>query len=368
MVSLALGGAAGFFVGLRKRGEARSFSPPPAAASVTSEPTPRSIGVPVTSTALTTPLATRLREALTQPDEFSRGAAWQSLLDEMTAEEARDVRAIFRECDKEGRWFPREFEAFWLKWGEVSGLAAMDELQGDPTLRHTTHLYARVAEGWARRDASSVKAWLAANQETALNPEHIQKGLVLGLASTTLTAATDYVTSLGPSANSDHLASEIAWTAVYQRGLPAAQEWLKNLWASPQSADLPLQRATRALAEASLRGGPESLDAFVKSIPRAAGLQQMIPEVVERWAGGNGMSVLECVDSLPPEYFNEHAVNRLLENWNVKDLDAMGLWLRENRDFRFYNLAAERYAQTLDDVDPAAARQWRDSLKENQPR
>ena len=286
----------------------------------------------------------------------------------MTAEEALGVRNIFRECDKEGRWFPREFEAFWLKWGEVSGLAAMNELQGDPTLRHTTHLYARVAEGWARRDAASVKAWLADNQETALNPQHIEKGLVLGMASTALTAATNYVTSLGPSAHSDHLASEIAWAAVYQQGLPAAQEWLKNLWASPQAADLPLQRATRALAEASLRGGPESLDAFVQSIPHAAGLQQMIPEVVERWAGGNGMSVLECVDSLPPEYFNEQAVNRLLENWNVEDLDAMGLWLRENRDFRFYHLAAERYAQTLDNVNPAAASQWRESLKEKQPR
>jgi hypothetical protein len=82
-------------------------------------------------------------------------------------------------------------------------------------------------------------------------------------------------------------------------------------------------------------------------------------------AGGGDLRWLNQLAAISE---SPHAVNRLLENWNVKDLDAMGLWLRENRDFRFYNLAAERYAQTLDDVDPAAARQWRDSLKENQPR
>ncbi|HEX2746402.1 MAG TPA: hypothetical protein VHM91_00275, partial [Verrucomicrobiales bacterium] len=72
-----------------------------------------------------TRLLSALRVSLEDNSEFRRKARWGYFLDAMRPEDAPAVRGILREMERQGRTFVDERDAFWARWGELDGKAAI---------------------------------------------------------------------------------------------------------------------------------------------------------------------------------------------------------------------------------------------------
>jgi hypothetical protein len=134
-------------------------------------------------------LVSRVWGAMIINDENARHAEWLSLLPTITAGNAEEVRELFRDAMTQGRRVDLEWTAFWRRWGEVDGGAAIAHVHTKERAEDQSALAEMVLRGWVKARPEAARGWLAANTTEPLYDAAV-RGYVDGLASRDLTRAT----------------------------------------------------------------------------------------------------------------------------------------------------------------------------------
>jgi hypothetical protein len=310
-------------------------------------------------------LRKKLWDTLYEPDEFLRRSRFLSLLALMRPEDAPAVEQIFYDADKEGRTYFSLFSSFWGQWGKLDGGKAMKQLQADHHLRHIDSLFTDVGRGWARTSAAEAKKWLEDHRNDANKWEAIQEGVWQGEIEKDPTGIVETLIKTLPAPEASRRIGDVAWNLINTRGVQAATQWLAQQSGRDDIPSGLMKTAVNAVAQATTRAGPQPLADFIESRPDSAELRQQVQRFVDVWVGDNAMSRLSYIAVLPENYYSPEAVNQALSAFDdAREPDALGLWLKEHKDARFYDDAALRYVRSLREVDPAAAKAWTETIKD----
>ncbi len=195
----------------------------------------------------------RFWTTLTMPDEHARFAAWIAQLQEMNAANALEVRGLFLKMDKQGRWFIPEWDAFWPRWGEVDGPAALKNL--DETIGmegYRPSVAEKILRGWSKTNPAAARAWVEANASSPLFDGAL-RGYLDGLGRTNLEKATQDALSLGKGRLLTGAMEVLAEQALQQRQMGGLLDWWRSLPEDP-SADGARYAATSAIYTRMQRG------------------------------------------------------------------------------------------------------------------
>ena len=181
-------------------------------------------------------ISARFWATLTNPDDAQRQAEWIGLLANLRADNAMEVRELFRKMDRQGRWFIPEWDAFWPRWGEVDPSGALAHIPTIPEFLQPS-LAEKVLRGWGGKDAAGARSWLTANMSSPLYGEAL-RGYLDGLARTNLEAATRDAALLGKDQNAVRLTEVLTDQALRQRQLGGMVDWWRTLPDDPADGSL----------------------------------------------------------------------------------------------------------------------------------
>lgn len=307
-------------------------------------------------------LIDKLNAVLNIGEDSIRVPRWQALVSAMRPEDAAAVRDIFRENDKEGRYWPDEFHAFWKQWGTIDGEAAAHSIVY--TDKHPTELRNLMA-GWDRTDPAAALSWVRQHAE-GLDMKDAITGLVKGAGDQRAADAEAFVLANQDDPLIRDLYPQVAWMKVYQEGLSSAKPWFEKL-AVGNAPDTFKQASLQTLVGMmSERTGNASAAALASQYVSEPWLPADAGRVLgQQWAATDpiaGISELQTIAS--PEARNT-ASSRLAKDWASRDAEGLSVWLTSNSGNPFFDDLALGLVHEIGSSDPEAAKAWAGQIQNN---
>jgi hypothetical protein len=305
-----------------------------------------------------------LRACLDGNSEFRRLGRWGQFLEAMRAEDAPAVRGILREMESHGRTYTHERDAFWARWGEVAGEAAIKAVNAEgapePLLRRL------ILNGWARADAAGAVAWLEKSDENMPARKAMFDGLALGLSQTDPSQALDFVRKQTDPKMQEHLAYESIWGVIYTKGQKDAETWLDQLAAGPETRPETTRSVLSALLTSKLRGEPEDFMQYVNSHRDESWFDQnAVKSAWQKMASqGSPEKLLNAAGLLPEDEFRNSITGMAVSRFMSSDHNTVGNWLTAHRDSPLYDQVTSTYAMSVKDLDASAAATWAGTIKD----
>lgn len=313
-------------------------------------------------------LIERFWTTLTIGDDRERQAAWFTMLSNLTSANAADVRELFRKMDAQGRWFVPEWDAFWLRWGEVDALAALENIPASGSADYQPKLAEKILKGWAAKDPSGARSWLTANTASPWYNGALQ-GYLSGLARIDLDRATQDALTLAQGRSVDGLSEMLTEQVLKQRQLTGMLDWWRSLPQDTSDTSLRRQAIGDVYQRLQVASDPRTGDwlAELAGTPfrpddeigqHAAGIARKDPAEAVTW-----------VASLPPSPSDGHytGIGRTINALAQKDSAGLETWLTKLPQSPLRDQALVAYSRYLDEHSEAeAAQRWRSQVENQQ--
>jgi hypothetical protein len=264
---------------------------------------------------------------LTIGDDRERQAAWLAVLPKLSADNALEVRELFRKMDKQGRWFIPEWNAFWLRWGEVDGAAALEHVKTINMKDYEPALAERVLKGWATKDSAGARSWLQANTASPWYDGAL-RGYLDGLARIDLDGATRDAVTLGKGRDMNRIAEVLTEQALQQRQLGGMLEWWRALPDDTSEGSARRKAISHVYQRLQIANDARTSEWLAELAGTPYRPEVLIGNHGEKIAGRDPAGALNWIASLPPTpndgYFTGltqtiHAIAKrdpaFVENW-----------------------------------------------------
>lgn len=302
----------------------------PADRSSGSRPTPQGAGLTAAAAgpASSDALISRVAEVMTMGADFRREREFYKLLDEMKPSDAIAVRKLLARTMDQGVLYESLWAAFWTRWGELDGAAAMEYILSTQTHGAVPKDIRRVMRGWGASNPEQAAAWAEANQGKYLRDELV--GLTDGYASVDLAGATAMALQAAPEgdANLGALMEVLAEQANRQGRTAGVTAWFDQL---PQGTTEGARG--KALDHVYWR----LLSADVEKAKDWVRLQSTQPWRSDRVVGELAGKIAEkdpaaaaaWLESVPasPQDGKHPGLDSVLRSWIAKDRDAAQKWV-----------------------------------------
>jgi len=272
----------------------------------------------------------------------------------MRVEDVAAVRDIFRQNDKEGRWWPDEFRVFWQQWGAVDGKAAATALSGDD--RHPEQTGALMS-GWGRSDPQAALAWVRANPGK-FNMQDALRGIVYGAGNKSAGEAEALLLASAGDPQLQFLYDRVAHMKVYQEGLSGAKPWFEQLAAGPAPDNYKQANLRTMLNLMTERASSAAAAAFAEEFASEPWLPVEAGEVLAREWKGEPEANLTQWEKLTSPDARQAAGSELVRTWASKDEQGLSIWLAKNKTHPLFNEGARALVKAIASSDPEAAKAW----------
>lgn len=289
-----------------------------------------------------------------------RIAQFEKLVERTGVEHLPELISLIRENDLRGNDSGEEWTRLWTSWGERDPQAAMDffktydwtgwngAAQGEARTRVLTN--------WAQTDPDSARRFVEADPDFVNGDRSMVYTLVDGWANADPEAAANWLFKNGLGMSGEY--ERIVDALNRNRGRDGLDNWFSKL----DPAQVPAKDRTgftQAIAR-KLESAPEKAAAWVEANLHepwveeseivgntARALAQRDPKAAAEWASRTGQ---------------ERATNIAVATWCEQDISAASQWVMENAHNPGSTQSAYVVMAHLQKTDPAAAREWAESI------
>lgn len=291
-------------------------------------------------------IGARAGKAWRTGSELQRYRAFLGILDEMRAENAPAVFETLMELSQQGIVHRRQWEHFWMRWGELDGAAAMEAFQSAPKKWGDV---GQIMWGWGEVNAVEASAWLESHQDLE-DFETAVVGITHGHGSRDLKSAT--ALALGASYPGDplkdRLMEALAEQALRQGTATGVLAWFDSL---PGEGDSAEARAAAMRHVYSRLGQSEREQVMVWLQKQSASPWRndgIIEDMAKKVVQDAPSAALEWVQSLPPSKDGAYTgLRSVVSAWNKKDPAAVRKWIDASPEGEFRKQAAAALAREI---------------------
>ncbi|MES2660947.1 MAG: hypothetical protein V4689_20140 [Verrucomicrobiota bacterium] len=313
-------------------------------------------------------LVNACRGALMDSNTRRRDRDYGILLDLMRPEDAPALQALFLELHAQGQTFT-EYGDFAIRWGEIDAEGALEFLQNEKFYWMPPRNYSAFARGWGVTDPQAAMKWIDEHPETAGSMGgHIAvlEGWVREDPASALKwldqqrsklSPEEYINASGvafleqvqgPNAG---LNQAVSWLASLPEdginGAAARHAWSKNMWCLGELNYETAADVWRQVGDESWMGFGEFRN-FSQAIGRTrtavTGEEGFLKALETTWA---------------PEKVSDR-----FSEWTTQNPEATSQWLANAPDTPVTRSAIQGMIRSLEQIDPQAAKQWTEKLKD----
>jgi len=314
--------------------------------------------------ALTT--AESWQRALFEPDPVLRTQRIAALLSSLTPELAPTVAATFEQAKQSGIQFGEEYRLFLRAWGKLDGAKAMEYVRQKD--EYTPEQSAALA-GWASANANQARAWVEALADGDAK-EGLIYGLLDGWSMSDFAKAAAYAESRPRSDARDEFRKLLLQRALATGGVGAAQQWVQQI-PDDEHNQLYKQRAFDDVIQTMLYRDPSAAAHWIaQNANQAFTIGTAVADTASKMAQSAPIETLNWLQTLPGlnETQRDNGAAAAMNQWAEQDPRAAGNWLAQNPQNPSYDRLAGQYALAIAEEHPEVAREWVQSITDENAR
>lgn len=307
------------------------------------------------------------QRALFEPDPVLRSQRIAALLGSLTPEIAPTAAETFEQAKQSGVQFGEEYRLFLRAWGKLDGLTAMEYVSKNAE-GNTPEMLSTLA-GWASSNPQNARAWVEALAEGS-SKEGLIYGLLDGWSMSDFAGAAAYAESRPRSEARDEFRKLLLQRALASGGMAAAQQWVQRI-PNDEHNQLYKQRAFDEVIRTMLYRDPSAAAHWIAQNAGQAYLGgSAVAETAAKMAQSAPMEALNWMQHLPgiSDAQRTDGSAAAMNHWVEKDPQAAGNWIAQNPQHPAYDRLAGEYARAIAGEDLQAAREWTQSIKDENAR
>lgn len=307
-------------------------------------------------------LAKAVRSIFRENVKDRRVAMFEKMAESVSLDRFPDLVALVRENDLRGNDTGDEWSRLWINWAKRDPIGAMNFVSQfdwngwDPAARG--HARNTTLSNWAQIDPQAVRRFVEDGKELANGDRQMVKGFVEGWSNVDPKAAADWLfkTGLGKSSEFESVIQAMTRSGSQE----SVDEWFAGLDPAAVPAD-DLKGLARAIAQQKQEYEPEKAAAWLEAHLKEPWVEdsEIIESTARVFAERDPKAAMEWAGKIGLSRASMQAMNAWCEN----DIDTASQWLNENSQNPTYSDSAQVVMAHLQHRDPAAARQWAESLK-----
>jgi hypothetical protein len=322
---------------------------------------------------------------LSDTDPLRRMAGITDLLQGVTAENAKDLLAVFQNNRGRGPERDQEFGLFLEAWSRVDGPSAIEWVTtnsspssfggfggpgggrggrggGGPGGEWQDRMNTfRVLSGWASTDPEAARTWAATKGEgQEENPYLI--GVVNGLARTDVGAATELLSTMSYG-RMRGIAADRVIESVMVNGADAGIGWARGI-ADEQLRDGVMARLADRISETD----PARSLSLLGDIKDPERKTDTVRDVVSNWVRTDANAAATWVQNLDDPALKVEAQTSMVQSWARRDADAAAKWLDAQPKGPELDKPIMAYVERTSMRDPQKALLMANSISDEQTR
>lgn len=290
-----------------------------------------------------------------ETDPIKRREVFARLLEGMTVENAREIRAQIAHLSSEHA----EFRDFHFAWGQMAGAEAV--LNGTETPKADMHVAMR---GWASSDPSGAMTWYRGLQTKGngyVNQGYLKTSMVDGLALHDPKMAGSFVEGLasGGDRSARYLMSRVSESVLKNQGLEGALAWSQSL----TNGDLQ-PAALVPVAREYTRKDPRAAAEWVEQFSASRQYADVVGKVGHEWARRDLKSAIAWSETLSEGQPRNNTVSAIYGQWAAREpLQAVEA-IMQMQDGTDRNFALNGFISGLAGQDAERAVMWAAEISE----
>lgn len=295
-------------------------------------------------------------QAITDPSPITRQLAFARLLENMTADNALEIRERMVALDPDNDTWTK----FNYAYGALAGkdAFAFAQTSDEPDLN-------AVLMGWAAADPQGALAAL-----DALPPElegqraSLEQNLIAGIADHDLGLATQTALRLGSAEGVDErqtnrLMRTVANEALRTGGVESASQWASSLPDGEAKG-----AAMRRVSEEFVRENPEAAAAWAESHAGQDYAAAAVGEIGNEWAETDPQAAVAWLETLPEGTARNRGFTEALGEWEDNNPEAASAYLNAMPESPQRDAAIAGFARGYAWQDPQASAAWAQSISD----
>lgn len=288
-------------------------------------------------------LASSMRSAIADPDKLRKQRAVLDLLEYLTPENAPAVRDVFLAFRKPGAKEDFAWSAFWTRWGQIDGLAALEYVTAAHPELGGSGAGTNVMEGLVGTDSTVVRKWLNAHLDLPVF-DVFARVYVENLARTNLSMATHdlFAFPLEPEERYSCF-GPIVKEALLSGGINGVEGWFREL--NDFQKKEAFIHAVWAIKDADLNAVTSWYSAQADKPWRN---DKHLDDIVRSYAERDPAASIEWLLSLPPspQIGPFAGLPMAVDVWARNDPASAATWLLQNVNQPWFPKAASGYVRT----------------------
>lgn len=300
-----------------------------------------------------TNLAAVAEQAVRDANPLTRRLAFAKLLENMSAENAMDIREQLVSLGAEGE----TWNEFNYAWGALAGKEAFEFARSsdEPDL-------GAALTGWAAADPAGAMAMLDnLPEEMEGQRQSLQGNIVAGIADTDLDLATTVALQFGEGddRHAGRLIRNVANEALRAGGPEMASQWVDGLPAGSAKGS-----AMRRVTESYVRQDPQAAAAWAEQFADQDFSRSAIAEIGDEWAESDPQATMAWLESLPAGSSQNAGFSEALGEWEDRDPQAAGEYLMAMDPSPQRDAAVAGFARGYAWQDPNTALAWAQDISD----
>lgn len=297
-------------------------------------------------------------QAIRDPNPLTRRLAFAKLLENMTAENAMQIREQFVAL---GGARGDMWNDFNYAWGALAGREAFEfaRTSDEPDL-------GAALTGWAAADPAGALAVLDSLPEEMQGQRRSLEGnIVAGIADHDLNMATEVALRFGAedSRHGERLLRDVANEALRQGGPETASVWVETLPDGDAKGS-----AMRRVTESYVRQDPAAAAAWAGQFADQEYSRSAIGEIGDEWAERDPQAAVSWLETLPAGDSQNTGFSQALGEWEDRDPEAAGEYLMSMDRSPQRDAAISGFARGYAWQDPTTAIAWASDISDPQIR
>ena len=297
------------------------------------------------------------RDAFRSANPLDRRRAFDQLLSNLTAENAKDMLVHL----KENRVGGEQWRDFHYLWGTLDGKAAVDHSR-ESEERDLSHTMA----GWASRYPDAAVDYINnLSEEDRGSFRHLQEAMVSGMADKDTSIATDYVLQLADQGDgrASHLFGVVTREVITSVGIDEAAQWSQSL------PDGSLKGAALdTVANRFTNSDPEAAAQWVEQFAGQSYADRAIEEVGDEWAERDPASAVNWLETIVAGRGQSMGLYSAFGEWAKRDPSAAGERISSMERSPQRDAAISGFSRRISYDDPGAGIEWANSIADDSSR
>jgi hypothetical protein len=300
------------------------------------------------------------REVMSHLPGIQRSMAFSNLLAQLTPENAREVMAfIGKNASKYD--MHREHEMFWERWGQIDGRAACEAIFESNKRFAQTPMSQRTIQAWARNDPRGAYTWLMAQEDLPLRASMV-RGVLNGYAAADPEGAHQFIaTELQDATLKNHGYWRVARSQMDANGLPGVEAYFARF----DKSDPDYKGVRITVADMFVDAGSAEALRWMSRLDAAA-QPEVSSYLTSRLVHDRPDDLVRSLaaDSIATGFDRTKVITEAVKGWIGANPNAMGQWLKENRQMPNYDEIVVPYVKQIRAVDAQAATAWAATIKD----